>query len=288
MSTEDPQSYQPSTPLMEAVLLDDQAEAYRWTKELLEAGEDPNQIDSIYLRTPLFAAWCENRPQLVHLLLDFGASAQVELSSFDEVMIGNASIQTSLPICKAGFRFDSLLTTNQLGETMCESYSNPIEYFLEQGLWDHIEAFKPFGIMNLIHAFDGMLGKQPLANMAREGLEKQVKWLLEHGADVNAHCNGMIGSTALEEAVDSRNLNIIKLLLNAGANPNIPTWMWQTCTDRVSRFGSAKRKPHHNSSKDSDLVEIRKLILDASKMYPPPTYPDGTTPDVWPPVHKSK
>lgn len=51
-----PQTYRPSTPLMEAVLLEDESEAYRWAKELLEAGEDPNQLDLVYQQHPISEA----------------------------------------------------------------------------------------------------------------------------------------------------------------------------------------------------------------------------------------
>jgi len=288
MNSESENDIRASTPLMEAVLLDNEQESLQWTKELLEAGEDPNQLDPAIQRTPLFAAWWNDRTDLIKLLLNFGGTGNVDVGSFDEVMIGSASIQNSILLCEAGFRFDSGLTKNQLGEIMCESYTNPLEYFLEYELWDHIKAFGPYGLLNLIHAYDGMLGMQPLACMARDGLVKQAKWLIDHGADVNAHCEGMIGSTALDCAVGEKRLDMIKLLLNEGANPNIPTWMWISATDRVSRYGPAKVKGHHDATKDSDLVEIKGLVLDACKKFPPPFRPDGSKASPWPPEYKAK
>ncbi|MEX0876169.1 MAG: ankyrin repeat domain-containing protein [Phycisphaerales bacterium] len=202
-------------------------------------------------------------------------------------MIANAPIETSLLIFEAGFSFKSFLGTNQLGETVCSGGTNPLSYLLEHERWDHIEAFRPYGLMCLLDAYE-FLGLSPLAEMARDGHLKQARWLISQGADVNAHCQGMIGDTALDSAVHEKHLDMVKLLLSAGANPNIPTWMWITATDRVSKYGPMRKKPRHDPDKYADLIEIKRLVLDAARRFPPPTYPNGTIPEVWPPEPKKK
>ena len=54
---------------------------------------------------------------------------------------------------------------------------------------------------------------------ARHGQEKMVCWLLDHGADINAPGARGEGS-ALVAALDGRHENIVRLLLERGADPN--------------------------------------------------------------------
>lgn len=283
---DDQSQYRPATPLMEAILLEDEQESLRWVKELLESGENPNTKDLILCRTPLEAAWVEGRTDLIKLFLAHGCRVEFDAGMLDEVYIANAPIEASTLIFEAGLSFQVFLGTNQLNETMCITGSNPLTYFLEEELWGHIEQFKKYDLMCLLNAFE-MLGLTPLAEMARDGNFEQAQWLLKQGADVNAFCEGLIGCTAIENAVESRDIPMIILLIDAGANPNIPTWMWNTCVDRVINFGP-KKKRRHIPEKESDLVEIKRRILDASKKFPPPTYPDGSKPKVWPPEPKAK
>ncbi len=52
--------------------------------------------------------------------------------------------------------------------------------------------------------------------------------LIEAGADVNAHNEPRIGDTALHTAAANGTLEMVTLLLRAGADPTIKGWMWIT------------------------------------------------------------
>ena len=62
---------------------------------------------------------------------------------------------------------------------------------------------------------------------------KIAKRLLEAGADVNAHNEPRIGDTALRRAAENGTLEMVELLLAAGADPTIPGWMARTPLDKA-------------------------------------------------------
>lgn len=296
MSDTDPQPvpYKPSTPLVEAIQLDDEEESVRWVQELLDAGEDPNAFDHVAQMFPLDAAWSEavweeqKSDRVLRLLLERGADVQImaEKSLYLFELFVQGPFELTSMMFKHGLNFSSFYYTTELGERIC-SCDNLLTELIEAGKYEKIKQLEPFGILEFIHMFDD-LGDAPLGYFAREGDRIAADWLLKHGADINLHSESLIGSTALDRAVHEHDLRMIEFLLNRGANPNIPTWMWITATDRVSKYGSVKTKGHHDSSKDADLVDIKRMVLEASKKFPPPTYPDGSKPKVWPPDPKLK
>ena len=57
--------------------------------------------------------------------------------------------------------------------------------------------------------------------------------LIEAGADVNAHDEPRIGDTALHTAARNGTLEMVELLVSAGADPTIRGWMWITPLDNA-------------------------------------------------------
>ena len=285
---DDQSQYRPSTSLMEAILLEDEQESLRWVKELLETGEDPNGFDSIAESLPLLEAWQSGRVEIMRLLIEAGASGEaVAKLPFELVWdFSRCDIDATLLLIKNGFTLNHLYTLNQLGERVCNG-TNLLALLLENNRVEHIDALTPYGIMEFIHAFDD-LGDAPLGSMARCGHIEQAKWLIQNGADVNIHSEGLIGETALDQAIESTNIEMTRFLLAAGANPNIPTGMWITATDRAVNFMPDFEFRRKESRVIPNAVKIREMILDASKRSPPPIYPDGSKPKVWPPEPKAK
>jgi len=285
--TQDNQHH-PESALIEATRIEDSREAYLSTKKLLEAGEDPNQLDPTTGSSPLLEAWISGRIDIMRALIEAGADGQI-LSSlpFDLTWeFLRVTPEATLLLIESGFTLDSLYKRNQLDETVCNG-ENLIAFLLDAGRYDFIEALKPHGILNFIHAYD-CLGNSPLGDMARDGHLEQAKWLLQRGVDVNAHCEYTNGSTALDKAVESANVDMTRLLLDAGANPNIPTWMWITATNRAVDFAADFEFRTKLSQSISNAQQIREMVLKASKKFPKPIYPNGTTPDTWPPLPKKK
>ncbi len=57
--------------------------------------------------------------------------------------------------------------------------------------------------------------------------------LIEAGADVNANEEARIGDTALHTAARNGTLEMVELLVSAGADPTIRGWMWITPLDNA-------------------------------------------------------
>ena len=75
----------------------------------------------------------------------------------------------------------------------------------------------------------------PLHHAVANGQTDAARWLLEHGAPVDAHEAAKIGETALSLAVRGDDPGIVELLLQHGANPDITGWMGQTARTRARR-----------------------------------------------------
>jgi ankyrin repeat protein len=64
------------------------------------------------------------------------------------------------------------------------------------------------------------LGRTPLMAAAAAGDRETVNFLVDAGADVNAHYDGAGGDSALIEAVKAKDVDMVECLLRAGADPN--------------------------------------------------------------------
>lgn len=285
---EDHPAYPTSTPLMKALYLEDDQEAYTRVKELLESGEDPNKFDSMVDSNPLLEAWNSNRIEIMQLLIDAGAKGEtVAELPFDFAWIFmDRTIESTQVLIESGYSLDSQYHQNQLDEPVCNG-DNLLSFLLEKTRFDFIESLIPHGVLKFIHIYN-CTGDAPLGEMARDGHLEQAKWLIRNGADVNAHSEGLIGSTALDRAIESTDIEMTRFLLAAGANPNIPTWMWITATDRAVNFMPDFEFRRKESRVIPDAVQIREMILKACTKFPRPIMHDGSTPKVWPPTPKSK
>ena len=75
----------------------------------------------------------------------------------------------------------------------------------------------------------------PLHHAAELGHCTVAQWLLENGADVNAHDERMIDETALCLAAKGNSPEVVELLLRHGADPDIPGWVGLTARMRAQR-----------------------------------------------------
>jgi ankyrin repeat protein len=77
------------------------------------------------------------------------------------------------------------------------------------------------------------LGKTPLHHAVENEHEDVVAFLIESGADLNAHDERVIGNTPLGEVAGRCSLAMARLLLDAGADPTIRGWMQLSALDRA-------------------------------------------------------
>ncbi len=78
-------------------------------------------------------------------------------------------------------------------------------------------------------------------------------YLIEQGADVNAHCEKTIGETPLGLVAANCSYEMAKLLIDAGANPTIEGWMRLTALDRAKE----RKRP--------EGVRVYELLKKAAK-----------------------
>ena len=123
-----------------------------------------------------------------------------------------------------------------------------------------------------------MRGDTILHEALRDSPIEVVEYLIGRDADINAHDDSVIGDTPLDVAMFRGEPEFITLLIESGANPNIPTWMWLTATDRAN-----KRFAETDCTDESERAALR-AVMDAAERFPPPIYPDGTVPEYWPPT----
>lgn len=85
-----------------------------------------------------------------------------------------------------------------------------------------------------IKTFDDM-GRTPLHYAVINEHYKIVKFLLDHGADVNAHHEETASNTVITMAAEGCYPEMIELLLSFGADPNIRGWMGLNAFDRAQK-----------------------------------------------------
>ena len=248
------------TPLCKAILVEDPKRSYNMVHSLLESGEDPNLPDEGFYNTrPLYLAWgeetVEGKNGLVKLLIEHGALAHPEDKPLDDILMCTAPLETTLSIFRLGHSFMEYLTESEQ-EALCTD--NPLSYLLGEGRFDVIEAVMEFDLASLLNAFD-IGGETVLAEMARDGKIEQAKWLIDHDVDVNASSKIRIGNTPLDYAVQRQDLEMVRFLLDAGANPNIPTWMSITAVLRA--------ESEYQNGGSHIAKEIVKLVAEASKRF---------------------
>jgi ankyrin repeat protein len=114
-----------------------------------------------------------------------------------------------------------------------------------------------------IDAFDD-LSRTPLHYAAIEGHIPAVRYLIDAGANVNAHEEDRIGETALGEVAANCTVEMAKILIEAGADPTILGWMALTALDRSAE------------NKQPEGERVHKLLVDTAKRCNPN----------WPRLHK--
>ncbi len=109
-----------------------------------------------------------------------------------------------------------------------------------------------------INCFD-VLSFTPLTYAGVNNHLDVARLLLANGADVDAHEEKMIGNTPLAEAVREGTPEMVKLLLDAGADPTIPGWMGLTAYHRAEQ--RVEREPSPQAKEVLSLIQTAKATL---------------------------
>ena len=125
---------------------------------------------------------------------------------------------------------------------------------VEDGNLPMVELLLKFDADKALDRFD-YIDRTPLMIAVEREHTAIARRLLEAGADVNAHNAPRIGDTALHKAAATGTLEMVKLLLNAGADPLVEGWM------RLTPLDTARER------KRGDGPRIYALLVQAAKRF---------------------
>ena len=207
---------QGSTPLHAAVYRDDLASVNR----LLAAGAAVN-AKNIQGVTPLWLACINGNTAIADRLLRAGADANTAMAEGDTALMTAARTGT-VGVIKAllahGAKVDA--RERQMGQTA-------LMWAAAEGHTDAVLALLAAGAD--AHARTTGEGFTPLLFAARAGHTSTVRALLDAGGSANealVNKRATNGASALILAIASTHYDLAAVLLDRGADPNVPGWGW--------------------------------------------------------------
>ena len=265
--------------LCEAVALEDRAIGMVLVERLLAEGVDLD-ARSFDGERPLDCAVWAGHWEAVERLMDAGARLIREPGNFGSAFLHLVVVGPEALVERAireGPGWEGHIEM-QYGEETVEQ--NPIVLLLEGNHFPRLEWLWGHGLDRLKNTLTSDVFWTPLIHAVHAGDLVGVRWLIGKGVDVNARGEFTNGYTALEEAIGEGNLEMVRALVAAGANPNIPTWMWWTAVDRLlDRIREAKSgTPEHDMT-----MAMWSVVEPAARRFAKPVYPDRREVGVWPP-----
>lgn len=279
MSANDSDKTDKAQLLCEAVQLEDRAVGMALVERLISDGVDLN-TEGVGGRVPLEAALWSSHWGAVDRLLDAGAWLRID-SAYGSLacwMLAEAPESIVERFLAGGMKWEDLVERGDEEDTMVE---NPIVDLLQEGHFARLEWLWDRGLDRLKEVVQPDLGWTPLIYMATKNDLVGAAWLIGKGVDVNRRGEASNGFTALDQAVMNGDVEMARLLVEAGANPNIPTWMWGTATGRAA---DEVKKSERGSAEYVRAREVWAVVEPAARRFPKPEYPDGSAPKIWPPV----
>jgi ankyrin repeat protein len=180
-------------------------------KMILEKGQDPNIRFTKMNTSPLLVAVSYNHPDMVKLLLEYGA---------DVYFVGEKK-QNALDIAREkGFsRIEQLLLNPRVKYNIKQVKQISQIRLLQavsRGKFEQVRALLDQGAD--INVKEKKSGQTPLISASFKQRKNLVQLLLDKGADV--HARDINGETALMAAAAKGNTSIVKMLLEKGAHVN--------------------------------------------------------------------
>jgi len=233
-----------TTPLMFAVRKGDM----RSVQALLAAGADVNE-KRVDLATPLLVAIINGHEDLVDLLLDKGADPNAEGGTTELTVPGVRAQAHKIEIKKPSLR-DQFRDVGSEGDNgRNNTFGRPLQAAVHVANW---------------HVSDQFIS----VNLDRM---RVIKSLLKHGADINGRNTDMeprwsgaryrrrlVGATALLFAAKAGDVEVMRLLLQNGADPKINTDL--NITPLMAAAGIAWASNQERASEEQVLEAVKLLV----------------------------
>jgi cytohesin len=233
-----------TTPLMFAVRKGDM----RSVQALLAAGADVNE-KRVDLATPLLVAIINGHEDLVDLLLDKGANPNAEGGTTELTVPGVRAQAHKIELKKPSLR-DQFRDVGSEGDNgRNNTFGRPLQAAVHVANWHVSDQFISVNLDRL----------------------RVIKSLLKHGADINGRNTDMeprwsgaryrrrlVGSTALLFAAKADDVEVMRLLLENGADPKINTDL--NITPLMAAAGIAWASNQERASEEQVLEAVKLLV----------------------------
>ncbi len=217
-------------------------------KVMLAKGADVNEKRPD-LATPLLVAIINGYEDLVDLLLDKGADPNAEGGSTELTTQGERAKPQKIVLKTPSFREQLLQVGSEGGNGKNNTFGKPLQAAVHVANW---------------HISDQFI----LANLDRMRI---IKSLVAHGADVNGRNTDMeprwsgaryrrrlVGATAFLLAAKSGDIEVLRLLKQLGADPNINTGV--NITPLMAAAGIAWASNQDRASEEQALETVKFLV----------------------------
>jgi ankyrin repeat protein len=234
-----------TTPLLFAVRQGDM----RSVQTLLAAGADVNEKRPD-LATPLLVAIINGHEDLVDLLLDKGADPNAEGGSTQLSVQGDRARPVNIEFEAPALRDQLRDVATEGGNGKNNSWGKPLQAAVHVANWHLSDQFIAVHIDRL----------------------RVIKSLLAHGADINGRNTDMeprwsgaryrrrlVGATAFLFAAKSADVEVMRLLLEHGADPTINTGV--NITPLMAAAGIAWAS-NQDSASEAEVLEAVKLLVE--------------------------
>ena len=217
-------------------------EAWETARFLLKAGAEALACDDCFYH-PLFNAMLHGPRDVVEALLERGFAWEdlIEKHPQDPPFNEKVYLRECSNECAFVIPFEQLLSEKQ---------------------FDRLEWLCELGAKRLIDLFENMIGTNALGHRVEDGDIEGVTWLLDRGAWIDPVTTFDLAFLPIDRAVMNQDLEMVSLLIERGANPNIRNWMNLNAVDRA-RHVYVHDKPGLETAR-----RVAEIVSEASARFP--------------------
>ena len=208
---------------------------------LVEAGADVNAAEGFGRSTPLLDAVEQSDVEIVRLLLEAGADVNApagfggNTALHEAVENGDAEMVKILVAAGANVEAEGFMRRTPLSLAAEEGATEIVQILLGPGpVADTSEDGE-----DKKPPSQSAIGSEPLFTAIEKGDVEMVRLLVEAGADVNA-AEGFGGNTPLHEAVEKGDAEMVKILVAAGADVEAEGFMSRTPLSLAAEEGATE------------------------------------------------